>query len=308
MLNILFQERFFSQESMIDEFKRNLKLEFNVYEVSSKDLIKENINVIFTRLSTTIDKNFIRNYPSLKHIVTPTTGLTHIDLDYCLRKDIKVTSLKDYTSNLEHFTGTSELALTLMLSLNLRMYEIIKSTCEGEWDRNKFMSYQLNKKTLGIIGYGRLGKILSKYAYSMGMTIIVYEPKKLISSSWVRQVDLQYLLKCSDYISIHASYSRLENYHLIDTEEIDLIKKECIFVNTARGELVNLKYLIVKLKRKEIRGIGIDTIEAEPNIDKNILSLQNEHNIIFTPHIGGCKYESTKEAERLVLNLFIDSL
>lgn len=304
-MNVLFLEEFYLKNELIEILNKE---KFTIYEKKIKNFKKEDINIIFTRLAHDLNKKFLTPYSSLTHIVTPTTGLSHVDLDFCKKNNIRVVSLKEHTNKLKTFTGTAELALTLMLSLNLKLNEVIRSTSNGEWDRNKYMSFQLYDKTLGIIGYGRLGEILSKYAFSLGMKIVSYDPYKQISSTFVRQVELKNLLESSDYISIHASYDISRNYHLIGRNEIDLLKENCIFVNTARGELVDLKYLIEKLKSNKLRGIGFDTVEGEPYIENELLSIQKKFNIIFTPHIGGCKFETTKEAEMMVFNFLMKIL
>ena len=277
-MNVLFLEKYFSQKYLEENLLQKKEIK-KIYNEKTKNFSENDINIIFTRLNFSLNKEILTKYKNLKFIVTPTTGLTHIDQVYFNLKNIKIISQKNKTNELSKFTGTAELALGLMINLNLYFNHIINSTSKGEWDRNKFMSYQLLHKTLGIIGFGRLGKILSKYGRSLGMKIISYDPQKIITDKNIRQVELNYLLKNSDYISIHASYLENENYHLIGRKEIDLIKNNAIIINTARGELLDLNYLIQKLKDGKIRGIGIDTIENEYNFNKEILKLQK--NIIL---------------------------
>ena len=306
-MNVLFLEKYFSQEYIEEVLLKKKEIE-NIYIKKNINFLKSDIQIIFTRLQFSLNKKMLSKYKNLKFIVTPTTGLTHIDQLYCNYKNIRIISLKNKTNQLTKFSGTAELALGLIINLNLYFKSILNSTLNKEWDRNKFMSYQLLDKTLGIVGYGRLGKMLSQYGLSLGMKIISYDPKKIINEKHIKQVELNYLLKNSDFISIHANYLENENYHLIGKKEIDLLKKEVILINTARGELVDLNYLIQKLKDGKIRGLGIDTIEDEYKFDRDILELQKNFNIIFTPHIGGCKYESTMEAEKIVLKLLLDNI
>ena len=306
-MNVLFLEKYFSQEYIEEVLLKKKEIE-NIYIKKNINFLKNDIQIIFTRLQFSLNKKMLSKYKNLKFIVTPTTGLTHIDQLYCNYKNIRIISLKNKTNQLTKFSGTAELALGLIINLNLYFKSILNSTLNKEWDRNKFMSYQLLDKTLGIVGYGRLGKMLSQYGLSLGMKIISYDPKKIINEKHIKQVELNYLLKNSDFISIHANYLENENYHLIGKKEIDLLKKEVILINTARGELVDLNYLIQKLKDGKIRGLGIDTIEDEYKFDRDILELQKNFNIIFTPHIGGCKYESTMEAEKIVLKLLLDNI
>lgn len=305
-MNILFLEEFYCQKDLIKILKEEKQILEVYYDSDIKSKLE--VNIIFTRLKFFLDKKLLSKYPNLKFIVTPTTGLTHIDIEYCDFKNIRIISLKNKTKILNKFTGTAELALGLMIALNLNLNKVINSTKKGIWDRNIFMSYQLFDKNLGIIGFGRLGKMLSNYCQSLGMKILCYDPKKIIKDKNIKQVDLNYLLQKSDFISINASYQKQDNFHLVGQTEIDLMKENAIVVNTARGELLDLKYLIKKLEQKKIRGIGIDTIENEYYIDKKILSLQQKYNIIFTPHIGGCKFESTVEAEKIVCNSLIETL
>tara|TARA_Y100000589_G_C27106315_1_gene610248 strand:+ start:348 stop:1271 length:924 start_codon:yes stop_codon:yes gene_type:complete len=306
-MNVLFLEEYFSQDYLIQNLNKERRIS-KIFKLNSELINTEDIDIIFTRLKYFLSSKFLSTYSNLKYIVTPTTGLTHIDNKYCELKNIQIISLKDETHILSRFTGTAELALGLMIALNLNLTKVINSTIKGEWERNNFMSFQLNEKTLGIVGFGRLGEMISNYGISLGMKIITYDPKKNINKKNIKQVSFDYLLSNSDFISIHANYIKDENHYLIGEREIDLIKRSAIFINTARGELVDLEYLIKKLKKGEIRGIGIDTIENEYEFDKSILSLQEKFNIIFTPHIGGCKYESTIDAEKIVFKLFLEKI
>ena len=145
-----------------------------------------NAFAIVTRLKYFIAKDFLQQFPNAKYIVTPTTGLTHIDLEYCRQQNIKIISLKGETKFLQKITATADLSFALILSLVRHIGPAFSSVIEkGKWQRDLFRGRDLNCLILGIWGFGRLGKKLSQYAKSFDMEVLAYDnnPKAFENSS-----------------------------------------------------------------------------------------------------------------------------
>tara|TARA_B100000287_G_scaffold435312_1_gene503002 strand:- start:2904 stop:3860 length:957 start_codon:yes stop_codon:yes gene_type:complete len=280
------------------------------------DLLKKkihNYDILITRLGIEINKNLLQEAKNLKIIVSATTGLNHIDVEYARKKNIKILSLRNEKKFLKQIHATAELTLCLILCLSRNIIPSYKSVCNFEWDRTKFIGNELKNKTLGIIGFGRVGKQVAKYAKTFSMKIIYYDPKVNINSKNIKKIkSLKNLLVNSDIISLHINFSK-KNIKFIDKKKIELFKKNCLFINTSRGNLVDEKFLIEALKSKKISGVALDVIYDEFNkINKNIIikNLSKNFNLIVTPHIGGASFDSMKATEEFMadkLNNYLQS-
>ena len=163
-------------------------------------------DIIFIALNNIIDEVIITRAKKLKCIVTPTTGLDHIDVNFAKKKNIDILSLKDEVKFLENITSTAEHSWALLLSI---VRDLISANSDvvynKNWVRDHFYGNELQNKTLGIAGYGRLGKIISRYAKAFGMSVIVFDKNKNLKESSVEFVSLEALAKRSDFITIHLS-------------------------------------------------------------------------------------------------------
>jgi D-3-phosphoglycerate dehydrogenase / 2-oxoglutarate reductase len=256
----------------------------------------DNVGMLIVRLNYMLDEGFLRRYPSLKFIVSPTTGLTHIDLKYCSRKGITIYSLNNLRGMLDDITSTSELCIGLIISL-VRCIPTANEDVilHGRWERDKFRSRQLSKLTLGVVGLGRIGRQVAHVAKSFGMTVIASDPylsKDEFEMFNIERCSLESLLARSDIVSVHANLSD-SNRGMFGARELALMKPGAFLINTARGELVDECAAVDALKEKRLGGIAIDVVADEPLKD----ACQNSPlirgaidglNIIVTPHIGGC--------------------
>ena len=261
-----------------------------------KEVLKiiENYHIYFSSLSFRFDKEIIDKAKNLKLVVSPSTGTDHIDKEYLLSKGIELFDLSKEYEVINSFTATSELAFTLLLNINRKIFQAVNSTKNNEWGREQFTGYQLLNKTFGIIGMGRLGTISARIAKGFGMKVIYNDIKK-INSNLGSQVDLETLCKESDYISLHVHLTN-KTQNLINLRHFNLMKKNAIVINTSRAALINEKDLLQSLLDKKIMGAGLDMIDGEwisNKIDHPLMkySIENE-NLIITPHIGGCTFES----------------
>tara|TARA_B100001142_G_C14314863_1_gene648086 strand:+ start:1198 stop:2142 length:945 start_codon:yes stop_codon:yes gene_type:complete len=259
-------------------------------------------DVIFTRLAHKLDKEFFDKSKNLKIIVSPTTGLNHIDLGEAKVKGIEILSLKGESEFLKNISATAELAWGLIISISRNLNEAINHVANGHWDRDKFKGAQLRGKTLGIIGFGRLGKMIAEYGNAFGMEVLYSDPNVNSSAEDAQKVDLIKLLENSDVISIHVNYSN-ETHKLIGSNILSKIKKCPVIINTSRGEIIDELAVVEALNNKIISGYATDVLFDETSLDedwlsKNVLWNHTQRNkILISPHIGGATNETIPASE-----------
>ena len=224
-------------------------------------------------------------------ILTASTGLNHIDIKYCDKKGIKVLSLTKDMSLLQDLPSTSELAFGLMLSILRNIPNGFEDVKVGGWDYDMFMGHQLRGKTIGIIGYGRLGKMMETYCNAFGMNVMIYDPYKNYDY-------LDLVLKHSDIISLHVHVTD-ETRHMVDKKFLDCMKKDSYIINTSRGEIVNENDIVQSLRDSHLKGYATDVIEDEYGDRNNspiLNGVREGLNIIVTPHVGGMTWEGQQKA------------
>ena len=279
-------------------------------EPPSEGLLKRS-QVIFCRLGKKLDEEFLSKCQKLEYIVSPTTGLDHIDLDVAQEKGVKVLSLRGHTDFLKTITATAELAWGLLISLNRNLPSSIASVKSGVWDRNRFIGVQLTGKTIGIIGYGRIGKRVSVYANAFGLKVIWYDPYVNIEDGVNKKVQLEDLLKKSDFISVHAPLNS-ETREMLGAREFELMKDNVCLINTSRGGLIDEAQLLAGLKTGRVRGACLDVLQSELNgklKDDSLWEyLHDNENLLITPHIGGATIESMGATEKYMTEILVEEI
>jgi D-3-phosphoglycerate dehydrogenase len=265
-------------------------------------------SAVFVRLGQMFDSEMIARASSLRVIATPTTGLNHIDIVAAKAANVDVLCLRDEVELLESLSPTAELTWGLLLSVVRRIPKASLHTQSGGWDRNLFWSTELYGKTLGIIGFGRLGRKVANYGLAFGMNVIAFDVRASRTSGLpITLVDKETLIESADVVSIHASFSQ-GNLPVLNEQNIEGLKPGCIVINTARGELVDESALIRAIKSGRIAGAGLDVICSEQNINKDLVTLQSKYNLIITPHIGGATIESIRKTELYMAHKLRDYL
>lgn len=273
-----------------------------------------NVDVLIVRLKNNIDKEIFSKAKRLKIIVSATTGLNHIDLNAANKNGVIVLSLKGEFEFLASITATSELAWSLLLSLYRKIPFAAKHVANGGWSRDKYKGRQLKDKTLGIVGFGRLGRIMSEYGKAFKMKVLAADPYVEIMPNHVKKVSIDELLNLSDIVTLHVNYHD-SNYQMFNDSLFMKMKNGSIFINTSRGELVDEKALIRAIDSNKLSGVLLDVIDNENSNSKDWLeksdiwkkSLTNE-NIIIVPHIGGATIESMEETEIFMAKKLINYL
>ncbi|MDO8470758.1 MAG: NAD(P)-dependent oxidoreductase, partial [bacterium] len=233
----------------------------------------------------------------LKAIGSATTGLNHIDLDVAKERNIAVLSLQGETEFLQDIHATPEHTWALLLSLIRNIPDAVMHVREGGWDRDLFKGTELHEKTLGIVGFGRVGSKLAKYAQSFGMEVLAHDEREVSAPDYVTFVPLEELFKRSDVVSVNVPYNDA-THHMIGQDAIALMKKGVILVNTSRGEVLDENALLKALESKHIGGSALDVLEGEHSKEKGwvmqnplVEYTRSHHNLLITPHIAGATAE-----------------
>jgi len=273
-----------------------------------KNLLNQtNADYLFTGPSK---QNFILDEEVLKDsnvkvINTASTGLNHIDLNYCKENNIDVWSLKEDYELINDLPSTSELAFGLMMSLMRKIPQSFDSVKDGNWDYEPFVGHQIKGKTIGVIGYGRLGKIMCDLFYGWGVKLLASDPYERITTA--RGVPLDELLEKSDVVFLHTHVTD-ETRGMVDEEFISYMKQGSYLINTARGELVDEVAIIESIKVGHLKGYGTDVIKDEFGDIQNSklveFSMNPNNNVVITPHIGGMTIEGSTKAYHWAVNKF----
>ncbi len=173
-----------------------------------------------------------------------------------------------------------------------------------EWNYENFIGQELSSLTIGIIGFGRLGKIMSKFCHAFGMKVLIYDKYKV--SRKYKNVNLKYLSKNSDVISLHIHLNQ-DTYRMIDKNFLKHCSRKPIIINTSRGDIVDESQILRFLKNKNISGYGTDVISHELSSIKKSPLLNNtkKYNILITPHIGGMTVQGQKKAYEWAASKFL---
>ena len=251
-----------------------------------------------------INKATIDLAKNLKVISTYSVGFDHIDTKYAKKKKIRVGYTPEVLTD-----ATADLAFSLLLDILRRVSEGDRITRDGKWKviygAYDYVGLDLQGKTLGILGLGRIGITLAKRAKAFDMKL-TYNSRKRVSKTREKTLGIKYvsfekLITQSDIISIHVPHTK-ETDHMFDMKIFRKMKKSAFLINTSRGKIVKEKDLVTALKKKMIAGAGLDVFETEPISKKHpLVKLQN---VVLAPHIGSSTKETrTKMAEITVKNL-----
>ncbi|HBI6897654.1 TPA: D-2-hydroxyacid dehydrogenase [Clostridium perfringens] len=257
----------------------------NHYDIEDlKEKIKE-VDCIVIRSATKIRRELIDEAikgGKLKLIIRGGVGLDNIDVQYAEQNGIKVRNTPNASSS-----SVAEIILAHMFSLARFLNQSNITMKDGLWKKKEYVGVELEGKTLGIIGMGRIGSELAKKCISLGMKIIYFDLMdiKNIDNNY-RKVEFDELLRESDFISINISGTK----SIIGSEELKKVKKGAFIINTSRGKALDEEAIITSLNDGTLGGVGLDVFLEEPS--KN-LELINHPKVSLTPHIGA----STKEAQ-----------
>jgi D-3-phosphoglycerate dehydrogenase len=269
--------------------------------ISNQDLeeIISNYDILIVRSQTKVTKNIIEKGNKLKIIARAGVGLDNIDTISAKEKNIKVINSPsgNTISAAEHTLG-----LILCISRNIAFAD--RSIKEGKWERTKFIGNELYKKTIGIIGFGKIGSHLANICKAIGMNILAYDPYvQYLNDEKIKLVNFDELIKKSDFITLHLPLTP-ETKNLINLNVMKKMKNNAIIVNCSRGGIVNEDDLYIALKDNIIKGAALDVFENEPLKDSKLIELGNK--VLLTPHLGASTYEAQINVAIDVANQIIE--
>ena len=238
-----------------------------------------------------IDKNFLELAPKLKIVARFGVGYDNVDVKACTKKGIYVTITPNVLSD-----AVADLTFALILSLTRRIIEADRYV-RTEWARGKKrfpLGVDLNGKTIGIVGCGRIGFQVARRAYSFGMKILYYDSirREDVEKKFnAKFVSLNELLRNSDIVTLHVPLTKTTR-KMIGEKELDLMKESAYLINTSRGPVIDQEALTRALKEGKIAGAGLDVFTLEPiPLDDSLLKLDN---VVLTPHIGSGTVETRR--------------
>ena len=275
-------------KSLYDYFKVKINegLPFNKNQL--KEAIKQ-VDGLFCD-DDKIDAELLEGVNKLRIITNYGVGYDNIDVEAARKKGIAVTNTPEVLTD-----TVADFTIVLMLSVSRRIAEangILKCRKTLKWERFYLPTYDFYNKTLGIIGFGRIGQAIAKRALGFNMKIIYNDIQPLKANEenklQVRYKKMDELLKESDFISLNCNLNE-HTYHLIGEKQLNLIKSTAFIINTSRGAVIDEKALINVLQQKKIAGAALDVFENEPNVPNELLDLDN---VVATPHMASGTYET----------------
>lgn len=273
---------------------------------SKEEIIKiiKDYDGLILRSRFKIDKDFIDNAANLKFIARVGSGLENIDCNYAKSKNIEVISSPEGNSN-----AVGEHAMGLLLSLLNNINTSSNQVKEGLWFREKNRGFEIEGKTVAILGMGNTGKSFAKKISSFNCKVFFYDIDEKIKSKYAKKSSLDFLYKNADIVSLHLPHT-INNIDLFNKEFIQKFDKPFWLINTSRGKIVNTADLVDALNEKKILGAGLDVIDIESssfnNIEKELNPYFNElinlKNVIITPHIAGWTFESNVKLSQIIVD------
>jgi D-3-phosphoglycerate dehydrogenase / 2-oxoglutarate reductase len=270
----------------------------------------KNVEYLWVRLRNFIGRPVLDAAPNLKVIATNTTGLNHIDLATAEQRGIKIVSLRGEVEFLKTIRATAELTIGLALSLLRRIPLAHASVLDGSWNRESFQGRELFEKTVGIVGFGRLGSIVANYFRALGSQVLVCDPKFRVGENvdGFQVVSLDDLVKKVDLVSLHANFT-FDNRGFIGRGVFRQMRRGAWLINTARGELVDEAAMLDAIRNQILGGVALDVIDSEHKTSETLADLRRliseGFNIVLTPHIGGHTLESTSRTELFLANKLV---
>ena len=265
--------------------------------------IVSNYDALIVRSRTKVTKEIIEAGRQLRVIGRAGAGLDNIDLETAKQRGITVLSTPEALTE-----AVAELTIGLIISLARSIPLADRTLKEGKWIKKKLMGWQLEDKTLGTIGLGKIGERVAKIAKALGMKILITEiiplSPELLKELETEVVPLKELLQRSDVITLHVPLTS-QTYHMIGAKEFQLMKNGAFLVNTSRGAIVDEKALLTALKSGKIGGAALDVYEVEPPRDLELIRLPN---VVCTAHIGAQTKEAQNAAASMIAEKIINSL
>jgi len=278
------------------------------YTAPKEDILKiiHNYDGFIIRSRFSIDANFIDTATNLKFIGRVGAGLENIDCDYAEQKGITLIAAPEGNKN-----AVGEHSLAMLLSLFNKLNKADKEVRQGQWLREDNRGIELDGKTIGLIGYGNMGKAFAKKLRGFDVTVLCYDLKPNIGNDNAIQVSLQELQERAEVLSLHTPETDL-TIGMVNKTLINGFKKPFWLINTARGKSVVTSHLMEALQSGKILGAGLDVLEYEKSSFENLFAnndmpkafkyLINAENVILSPHVAGWTIESKEKLAQTIVD------
>lgn len=308
---------YYRMMNYMPENRRLLDTHFDVVELETpaddNDDVLATLDACCAPLGYDVDVGKLNRCPNLKAVITNTTGVPHIDMDATAARGVRVFSLKDEQEFLATITPTAEHAWGLLLALIRRTPWAHRTVLDGAWNRYEFGAAprMLSRMTLGIVGYGRLGRRVAQYGRTFGMAVRYADPLVDLDDGVAEKAEtLTALSEWADVLSLHVPATP-DTRHLIDAELLAGVKSGAYLINTARAELIDEAALLEGLRSGRIGGYASDVLDGEfaPGFeaaDHPLVRYAAEHeNVLLTPHIGGSTLDAWRETQARVIDMAV---
>ena len=278
-------------------------IEVDVITNFTPDELNRNINSydgLIVRSATKVNKEVIENAKNLKVVGRAGAGVDNIDINAAKQKNIIVMNTPGGNTN-----ATAEHTLALLLSLSRKISKADITTHKGEWAKKSLKGNEIKGKTIGIIGFGNVGKRFAQMCNALGLKVLIYSKSfDSIRNEFPDYIscDLNKILKEADIISFHCKPNP-DGSSIISAKEINIMKKNVLIINTARGNLVSEIDLKDAIKNNTIGGVALDVFEEEPAKNNILFGLDN---VLLTPHIAASTAEAQIIVAEMIPNQFVD--
>ena len=302
------------KRKLISEFPDAFFFDEKIQEIQIP--ILKQFDIISVFIHSRLDSKLLEQLPKLKCVATRSTGIDHIDCAYCDAHFINVYSIPNYGS-----ITIAEFTFALMLSISRKIPQSISRIKAGIFDLSNLQGFDLCNKTIGLLGFGKIGQQFAKMCVAFNMNVLVFDIqaqqlRHLEQEIGVTFVSLDELYKQSEILSLHIPLLN-STKHIINSKSIAKMKEGVIILNTSRGGLINTKDVYTELVTKKIAFLGLDVLENEHEIKRNKLNSVDDNLLISHPHcfvtphnafnsIGACKKIINSTVENI--NSFLNSL
>ncbi|MBU0470195.1 MAG: hydroxyacid dehydrogenase [Nanoarchaeota archaeon] len=289
------------QQKVFKKIFLNDKLYFSKHKLTSAEAKKySSLEVLSIFVHSKIDEKILEKLPRLKYIATRSAGFDHIDLEACKKRGIKVSNVPAYDVN-----TVAEQAFALMVCMSRKIVDSVERVRTKSYDLNGLKGFDLNGKTLGVVGTGNTGRYMVKIGRGLGMKVIAFDivpDNKFAKETGMKYVTMEKLFSSSDIVSLHVPYNK-HTYHLVNKKIFSLMKKGSYLINTSRGAVVDTLAMYQALKSGQLAGTGLDVLEEESALielfhrkkgehwkeaDKKVLTVNlaliKMKNVFITPH------------------------
>jgi len=263
------------------------------------DVQLDGVTMLVVRSKTKVNEELVSKMKNLKCVITATHGIDHVDVNCLEEKGIEF-----YNIPVQSY-DVAQGVMAYILAYSTNLVEGDRSMKRGEWKKKDLIGCRIKGKTLGIIGYGRIGKEVAKMASALEMNVVVYDP---YVKSDEFAVTLDELLEASDFITIHVPLTE-ETKHMIGKNEISKMKDGAYLINTSRGGTIDERALLDALHRGKISGVALDVYEHQPPFENKLSnSLIKDKRVIATPHSIGQTIEAVEEKGEGVIKIIKDHI